>query len=249
MSRWKAAGIHITLSLLIGLIVFVLLFGVWYPPPYFRASGADELMLLVVGVDVVLGPLLTLIVFKSGKKGLKFDLGLIAVMQSIALVYGLSVMLRSRPVFLVAAVDRFSVVSASDIDASDLAAGPKPEFRSLSWTGPRVVGAEVPSEKTDRLATAMSAMAGKDIDHMPRYFVDYADAARGILDHAKPIDALKTNDDVERAALDEAVRKTGLSRDALVWVPLMARKANLTMLLDAKTGAPVRPVAVNPWVH
>src|SRR4029078_12975478 len=110
MSRWKAAGIHLSISLLIGLIVGALLFGVWYPPPYFHAAGADQLVLLLVSVDIVLGPLLTLVVFKSGKWGLKFDLTLIAVMQTIALVYGLSVVLRSRPVFLVAAVDRFVLV-------------------------------------------------------------------------------------------------------------------------------------------
>ena len=74
MSRWKAASIHCSISALVGLIVGFLLFGLWYPPPYFHAAGADELILLLVGVDLTLGPLLTLIVFRSGKRGLKFDL-------------------------------------------------------------------------------------------------------------------------------------------------------------------------------
>ena len=146
MSRWKAASIHLSISVAIGLIVGALLFGVWYPPPFFHAAGADQLVLLLVSVDIVLGPLLTLVVFKSGKRGLKFDLTLIAVVQSVALVYGLSIVLRSRPVFLVAAVDRFSLVSAVDIDDADLAQGTKPEFRSLSWTGPRTVGAQLPPQ-------------------------------------------------------------------------------------------------------
>ena len=46
MSRWKAAGIHLSISLAIGLLVGALLFGVWYPPPYFHAAGADELILM-----------------------------------------------------------------------------------------------------------------------------------------------------------------------------------------------------------
>ena len=101
MSRWKAAGIHLSISAFIGLVVGALLLGVWYPPPFFHAAGADVLVVLLVGVDVVLGPLLTLIVFKSGKRGLKFDLALIGTMQAVALVYGMSVVLESRPVFLV----------------------------------------------------------------------------------------------------------------------------------------------------
>ena len=116
MSRWKAAAIHLSISAAIGLVVGALLLLVWYPPPYFHAAGADQLVLLLVGVDLVLGPLLTLILFRSGKKGLKFDLAMIAVLQTTALVYGLSVVLQSRPVFLVSAVDRFVLVSASEID-------------------------------------------------------------------------------------------------------------------------------------
>ena len=104
MSRWKAAAIHLSISAAIGLVVGALLLLVWYPPPYFHAAGADQLVLLLVGVDLVLGPLLTLILFRSGKKGLKFDLAMIAVLQTTALVYGLSVVLQSRPVFLVSAV-------------------------------------------------------------------------------------------------------------------------------------------------
>src|SRR3982750_4022373 len=99
MSRWKAAGIHLLISCGIGLIVGALLFGVWYPPPYFHAAGADVLVLLLVSVDLTLGRLLTLVVFKSGKRGLKFDLALIAIIQTAALIYGMSIVLVSRPVF------------------------------------------------------------------------------------------------------------------------------------------------------
>ena len=65
MSRWKAALIHLCISAAIAAIVSALLLFVWYPPPYFHAGGAGELLVLVVGVDVTLGPLITFIVFKS----------------------------------------------------------------------------------------------------------------------------------------------------------------------------------------
>src|SRR5690606_32812168 len=99
-----AALIHLGISAAVAAVASALLMGVWYPPPYFRAAGAERLLLLVVAVDVTLGPLLTLIVFKRGKPGLKFDLAAIGVAQLLALVYGFHVMLLSRPVFLVAAV-------------------------------------------------------------------------------------------------------------------------------------------------
>ena len=107
MSRWQAAGIHIGITIVVAILVGTLLFGIWYPPPYFGAGGADHLMIVLVSVDLTIGPLLTLIVFKSGKWGMKFDLCAIALLQMAALGYGLSVMSKSRPIFLVGNIDRF----------------------------------------------------------------------------------------------------------------------------------------------
>jgi hypothetical protein len=247
MSRWKAAGIHLLISCGIGLIAGVLLFGVWYPPPYFHAAGADVLVLLLVGVDLTLGPLLTFVVFKSGKWGLKFDLALIAIIQTVALVYGMSVVLRSRPVFLVSAVDRFMLVAASEIDSADLEKGSKPEFRSLSWTGPRLAGTQMPGTWQERNKVLFSATAGKDIEEYPQYYVDYAAAAEGFLKKAKPLDQLPERNAETNERLATAIRKSGESQDHLVWVPIVARKENLVMLLDRDSGKPLRAVAINPW--
>jgi hypothetical protein len=247
MSRWKAAAIHLSISLAIGLLVGALLFGVWYPPPFFHAAGADQLVLLLVSVDIVLGPLLTLVVFRTGKRGLKFDLTLIAVMQSTALVYGLSVVLRSRPVFLVAAIDRFALVSAADIDDADLAEGTKPEFRRLSWTGPLTVGAKLPPPGKARTKVLFSSLGGKDVEEMPKYYVDYPDVVQTLLTKARPISALPAPDAEAQRRLDLALHQIGLPVDQLTWVPIVALKANMIMLLDSRDGSPLRAVAVNPW--
>lgn len=247
MSRWKAASIHLSISIAIGLAVGALLFGVWYPPPYFHAAGADVLVLLLVSVDVVLGPLLTLVVFKSGKRGLKLDLALIAIVQASALVYGMSVVLRSRPVFLVAAVDRFVLVSASELDPDDLAKGARPEFRSLSWTGPRLVGAKLPPLGKARTKILFSSLAGKDVENFPQYYVDYDAVASELLEKAKPLDALSLSNAEDRETLKKAERAVGRTADQLDWVPLVARKANLVMLLDRATGRPLRAIPINPW--
>ncbi len=115
MSRWKAASIHLSISIAVGLLVFALLFLVWFPQPYFDAAGGQHLILVLLGVDLVLGPLLTLILFKSGKKGMLFDLYLIGLVQSAALVYGMHVIVQARPAFIVAAIDRFNVVAANEL--------------------------------------------------------------------------------------------------------------------------------------
>ena len=80
-SRWKAAGIHLAISVSIALVVVVFMFFLWYPTPYFQAMGGGGLLLLVTGVDVVLGPLITLVIFNTQKKSLKFDLMCVAIVQ------------------------------------------------------------------------------------------------------------------------------------------------------------------------
>jgi hypothetical protein len=94
---------------------------VWFPQPYLQAAGGGELFSILVGVDVVLGPLVTLIVFDTKKKYLKLDLAVIAILQFAALGYGLSVILQARPVYVVFAVDRLELVLASDIAPEELA--------------------------------------------------------------------------------------------------------------------------------
>jgi hypothetical protein len=67
VSRWKAAGIHLAISFALALAVAALLYLLWFPPPYFIAAGATGLMLLIIGVDVIVGPALTLLVFNPAK--------------------------------------------------------------------------------------------------------------------------------------------------------------------------------------
>jgi hypothetical protein len=76
---------HPGLSALIGATVVVVMLTLWYPRPYFDAMGGQALLALIVGVDVTLGPLLTLIVFNPKKQELKFDLAVIAACQLTAL--------------------------------------------------------------------------------------------------------------------------------------------------------------------
>jgi len=247
MSRWKAAGIHICISALIGLISATLIFFVWYPRPYSHAAGADTLVLLLLGVDVVLGPLLTLIVFRAGKWGMRFDLTVIAIAQACAFLYGTSVVVRARPAFIVANVDRFSLVTANDIDPADYAKAKRAEFASTPWTGPRIIGAQLPTDVKDRNKIAFGGPGGKDIDVMPQYYVDYAEVAKALLQRAKPIDELVAKKKEAEPVLATWLREHGRAIGDVRWVPLTASRATLTMLLDAKTGAPLDALPIAPW--
>ena len=110
--RIRAFLIHLAISCIIFLLLAYLIFVYWYPPPFFYTDGGWQGFRIILGVNLVLGPLLTLIVYKPGKLGLKLDLTLIALAQAVALSWGMWVTYTERPVAVVYTLKYFTPVSA-----------------------------------------------------------------------------------------------------------------------------------------
>jgi len=247
MSRWKAAGLHLLVSLLVAILAGSVVYFAWYPQPYFQVAGGSTLMLVIMGVDVVIGPFLTLIIFRPGKKGLRFDLTVIAALQVVAFGYGIHVIAEARPVFVVAAVDRFVVVSANQLDDIDLAAGAQPEFRARSWLGPRLVGALQPQNGDEGFDSVMSALAGKDIDRFPKYYVPYAQVAETLLGHSQPLANLMNRSQQDARAVQHLLATNRAEAADYRALPLQGPVATFTMVISAKDGRPLGALAINPW--
>ena len=108
-SRLKPAFIHLAASAALAPLVAAVVFGLWFPGVYRQFSGGTELFILVVGVDLALGPLITLVIFDRRKPlaELRRDVAIVIVLQLAALVYGLHMVSISRPVVLALEEDRF----------------------------------------------------------------------------------------------------------------------------------------------
>ena len=105
----------ILLVLSVGLILWL------YPDFYFSANGGWHIFKVVIAVDLILGPLLTLILFnpKKSSRELTLDLCLIAIIQITALGYGAHVLYKERPAYLVFAVDQFFIITPSEVSFED----------------------------------------------------------------------------------------------------------------------------------
>lgn len=243
MSRWRASGIHLSLSCAVVGAVLAFMVSVWYRWPLFALAGGAGITLILAGVDVTLGPVITLIVFKSGKKGLKFDLACIALIQAAALAYGIHVVYVARPVYLVYAVDRFVLVTAKDLDPKDIAKATDPEFKRLPLGPPSYIAAALPRDPKEQLGLLMSALGGKDLQLYPRYYVPYAQQAQNALKHAKDVEILLKRDPrAVKSYLDSA----GRSSETVRFLPLRAR-TDAAVLIDATSGNPLDIVKVDPW--
>ena len=243
--KLAAAGLHLILSVALVGLVGLLMMLLWYPWPIFLAAGATGLLMLVSLCDVVLGPALTFVVYRPRKRSLRTDLAVIAMLQIAALGYGMYSVYLARPVFNVFAVDRFELVSAAEMEPAQLALA-RPEYQELSLTGPRLVAAQLPDDLQERQKLMFSALnSGIDLRLLPRYYVEYHAFRKSTLARAKPIATLR---EYNRAgAVDAVLENLGMSEASVVFVPLVGKRGDLTVLLDARTGAIARIVNLRPW--
>jgi len=248
MNRWQAAGGHLALSAAIGAAVLALMIFVWYPLPYFEAAGGNDLVLLMVGIDVALGPLLTLAVFNPAKGlgRLRFDLVVIGVLQVAALAYGAHVMFTARPAYLVFAVDRFDLVMENLLSDAELAkASPPYDRRPLGK--PPTVGARTPADPKLAQESLFLALSGVDLVQQPRYYVRYEDIAADAVKRAQSIAELRKLNPDRGDRIDALVKASGRTEDALVFLPARAPNRDFTVILDRTTGAIVDKVMLKPW--
>lgn len=250
-NRWQAFAVHLTLSALIAATLVAIILYLWYPGPFFQTMGGRDLLALMVGVDVVLGPAITLVIYRLGKKGLRFDLAVIAVLQVSALVYGAYVVFEARPVFTVYSVDRFESVVTNAVDRASLAKAKRPEFASLSLTGPRLVGSRLPTDPAERTKLMFDSIGGgPDIQNLPELYVPYEEVAPDAVKKAKPLSRLRSQNAAhpdELADLDRLVAKSGRPIDDLGYLPLQVRNGSMSVIVDGKTGAVLGMVALDPW--
>jgi hypothetical protein len=247
MTRLKAFGVHLLVSACIGAVVAMLVLFLWYPDFYFKASGAQILIATLIFVDVVIGPALTLLLFKPGKWGLAFDMTVILILQLSALLYGLSVIIGSRPVFMVAAVDRFVVVSANQIDRDEMPDDPDSSYHQLSWTGPRMVGLQLPGGVEERNRLTLLDVAGRHSETMPKLYVPYSKSADDLMARAKAFDELLRRPQPDADLARNWLQRSGREAESLVWVPMQARKLEMVMVIDRATREPIAALSMDPW--
>ncbi len=244
MSKLRAFLIHLSISATIVGAVFAVIFFLWYPDPYFRVSGANDIVRVLIGVDLVLGPVLTLVLFKSGKPRLLFDLSVVAIIQLSALIYGTSVIYQERPYFVVFAIDRFVVVPKKDVDLTKIQ---NEALKHKPWRGPIFVFASLPEDNKEREQLMMDVISGApDIDRRPEFWAPYAEKIDQVMARAEALSDMRPSSD-EAKRLIAGVRARHENADRLLYLPITSNVNVYSMILDPNTKTAVDIVAVDPW--
>ena len=247
MSRSRAAFIHLVpIMLVLAVIASVVVFA-WYPYPFWHFGESDKFALLLILAAGFAGPALTWIVYKKGKRGLLFDLWVIAIVQVVAIAWGTFSLYQARPFWMVYTVDRFEVLSVRDVD---LAWVTDPKFLDKPFAGPLLLFANMPAGPVayQKLLREIMFEGMPDIQFRPEFWSLYAEGKELALQKARPLVNLRDARPDASGAIDKVVKNHGGDITLLKFVPALQKDWQFSVILDAQSGDVIDTLMIDPWV-
>lgn len=133
--KFKASGIHFVVSLIVIIGFLSLVYFIWFTPAFFFELGALKPLKILILVDIVIGPILTFLVYKKGKKTLKLDLTVIVLLQLAALAYGAYSTYLGRPSIIYLDEKSYRIAIEKEIEPGQIT---NPDLISSPFTKPRM---------------------------------------------------------------------------------------------------------------
>jgi hypothetical protein len=236
--RLKAFALHLLTSCAVLTLTLGGLYLGWYHWPGWYLTHVAPVVAVMVGVDVVLGPFLTLLIANPAKprRMLARDIALIASVQLIAFVYGTVQLWNGRPLYYAYSVNCLSVVQAYDLDAASVAAArARGDALAPRWYSlPRWIWAPLPedSEKAGKIMTS-AILGGSDVTAMPEYYRPWDAGLSDMRTQLQRIDDIKFFSSKEKALLKQRAAAAGLAADQ--GIALTGRSRPLLAVVDPRS--------------
>lgn len=238
-SRIQYFLIHFILSVcLVGGLLLTMLW-IWYPTPLANTTGILSIMLMLVSIDVIIGPILSLLVYKQGKKTLKFDLSCIIVLQVLALSYGVYSIAQARPAWIVFTLDRFELIRNNDVVLEDIIKV-KEQYKTTPWFGPKVVAAVRTGNRVH--AQHEEFASGISLSQNPEKYHQLSVEQQKIKEKAHALSELylfNSKKDVDN--------QLNQNSDLNAWLPLQGPANDKVVLLDTDNLSNLKIVDLRPW--
>jgi hypothetical protein len=233
--RARAAAIHVTLSVLAVSVIWAIVRWVWYPGALYYADSAWNILRLMLFVDVVLGPLLTFIVFDRRKTSLRFDLAFIVIFQLAALVYATTLAYQYRPQLLVWSDRGFVTANKPELVEAGLSLQKLDDLKgagAIAW-----VSAEPPHSFPDRAAT-LKALRLRPIPERHAYYRIIDNNEWGVvLAAGRDMVSWGKEDQAVKADVDKFLGSSKYSLNELAFLPISGRGTTAMFVFHRPTRA------------
>jgi hypothetical protein len=235
--RFRAFGLHLLGSSVVLTLTLGLLYLGWYRWPGWYLADVPRVILVMAGVDVVLGPLLTLVIASSKKprRALFRDIAVIVSCQLVALTYGTFTLWQGRPLYYAFSVNCLSVVQAYEIEPQelDLARGRGAELVPHWYSVPRWIWAPLPQDAAEARKIVSSVIqGGSDVTAMPRFYKPWEQGLPELRANLQKVDDIKFFSRTERKVLKQRMQAAGLATDQPDAIALMGRGRPLLAVMD-----------------
>ncbi len=241
----KASIIHLLLSAVVisALVSLMLLF--WFPAPFLGVTNFKEIAVILISIDLVLGPLLTFIVYNKAKKSLKLDLSIIVSIQVVALSYGIYMLFLTHPVYITYYNNSFNVITAKHAvpeKAKD------ESFNISKLSSPTLAYMQLPEGISEDTLFNEMIDGAAEIEARTEFYQPYKDNLNKIL--ANSLDPTKIFSEKNMDDASKAFLKDNKNIDELAFLPLVnGASANGIIVLNKNTGKPVNLIKTNPWKY
>jgi hypothetical protein len=235
--RLKAFGLHLLASTVVLSLTLGTLYLGWYYWPGWYLTDVSHVVAVMAGVDVVIGPTLTLIIANANKprRELRRDLSIIVAAQLIALIYGTTQLWEGRPLYYAFSENVLQMIQAYDIDPGELQIARKqhaalvPHWYSL----PRWIWAPLPEDPTERGKIVSSAVqGGLDVISMPRYYKPWEQGLQTLRTQLKNVDEVAYFSRNQKKLLKQRMSARGLATDQRDTIALTGRGRPLLVVMD-----------------
>jgi hypothetical protein len=242
--KLKAALIHLVISALIVGSFLVFALTVWYPTPFFDISGLLGIILILVTVDVILGPLLTLVVYKPLKVTLKMDLTIIAAVQIAALSYGMYTIYQAHPLYVAYAGDRFTPINTNEVSPNN---AKYTELKKSKLTGPTVVYVKKPTDPAEMSRVTLEVLSGKpDIDARPEYYEPFNKFIQKVFTNSVKPETLIAKPE-HKQKLEDFLAEHGKTANDYAFLALSGKEKDVIWAFSRATGEPIDAININPF--
>ena len=213
------------------------LYAGWYRWPGWYLADASQVALVMLGVDVGLGPLLTFVIAspKKSRRDLGRDIAIIVLVQLIALAYGSVSLWNGRPLYYAFSVNCLSLVQAYDIDKADAVLGRErnPSLAPHWYSLPRWIWAPLPDDPAQSEKIVGSAVSGgADVTAMPIYYKAFSAGLPALRVQLQKVDDIKFFSAGQKKVLKARMQAAGIPPDRANALAFTGRAHPLLAVFD-----------------
>lgn len=238
--RLKAFGLHLLGSACLMAVLLGALYAGWYRWPGWYLAGALTIALIMTGIDVVLGPLLTLLIANPNKprRELARDVGIIIFVQLIAAGYGVRTLWHGRPLYYTYSERFLEMTQADELDPGQVELGRKvnPQLAPLWYSRPRWVYAPLPNGASGQKIMAEAITGGRDVIQMPRYYQPWQNGLPDLKAHLRKVIEMTEIGLADKQVVGRRMQALGFSPEQPNALPMLGRGKPLVGVFDPRTG-------------